>query len=60
MYEYNRAICSIRLGKSFDVIEADIRAAARRKRIRNRIEEESVFVDWAEKIDYNLRTLTKE
>ncbi len=60
MYEFNRAICSIKLGKDFDAITRDIRLAASRSALYKRLKESDIIVNWAKQIKFNLDTLQKD
>ena len=60
MYEFNRAMCSIKLGKDFDAIARDIRLAARRSSLHTKIKESEIIESWAKQAKFNLDTLQKE
>ncbi|TKJ34599.1 MAG: hypothetical protein CEE38_17140 [Planctomycetes bacterium B3_Pla] len=59
MYEFNRAMCGIKIGKTFDSIAGDIRSAARRSSLHTKIKKNDIIVNWAKQNNYNLDTLQK-
>jgi len=55
MYEFNRALCAIKLGRPVDEIVRDCAAASKRDSLRNAILTEPVFTDWAAENGLRLR-----
>ncbi len=60
MYEFNRAMCGIKIGKTFDSIARDICSAARRSSLHTKIKENDIIVNWARQNNYNLETIQEE
>ena len=60
MYEFNRALCSIKLGKDSASIERDIQIAARDNYLHRIIKKYNIIVDWAKKSQFDLDTLDKK
>ncbi len=59
MYEFNRAICAIKLGMDAVTIERDLRVACARESLRKAILNDSLFRDWADEVGMNLETITQ-
>lgn len=59
MYEFNRAICGIKLGKDKAGILADLQTASQRDSLRKAISKEQIFLDWASGNGVDLKTLDK-
>lgn len=57
MYEFNRAMCAIKLGKNPASIQEDIQAAARRESLYKKMQKIHLITDWAKQNLYNLETL---
>jgi len=60
MYEFNRAVCAVKLGKDSSAIEGDLRAAARRKSLHEIIKKNDVIVAWAKENQFKLATLAEQ
>jgi len=60
MYQFNRALCSIKLGKSFDSIERDIQAAARNHSLHKTMKRIDLITAWAKQNQYDLEALKKK
>lgn len=57
MYEFNRAICAIKLGREKSEIINDLKAASSRDSLRESITTEDIFTTWARENGVNLATL---
>ncbi len=57
MYEFNRAMCRIKLGSDANKIIEDIKSASERDSIHKKIKKLSIFKEWAAANDFDLDTL---
>jgi len=53
MYEFNHALCAIKLGKEPEVIQHDLQAAAGVQSIWEKFEESEIIVAWAKQNQYH-------
>jgi len=60
MYEFNRAICAIKLSKDTASIVDDLQAACARKSLRKSILDEPLFSEWAQKAGVDLEDVTQD
>jgi len=60
MYQFNRALCGIKLDKAFDSIEHDIQATARNHSLHKKMKQIDLITTWAKQNQYDLEALKKK
>ena len=57
MYEFNRALCGIKLGKDKSAVLGDLRTASQRESLLKAIRKEKIFKQWASENSVDLESL---